>query len=81
MDWIQEKKIIKIGPHTYFKFEVSIEKDTAILNNDIISALYALSVFEKNRERLDNAIPYIKAVQSRAIFSEQNIEENIHDIL
>lgn len=61
--------------------EIYVGKDTSTMTNDIITALYSLSVSGQESSKVNNAIVYIHNVQSRVITSEMDIERNIDDIL
>lgn len=75
---------IENGNYIFYQIlntDILVNKDTAIATSDIISALSSLSVSSKEREKLDNAIGYIRNVQDRIILSKQEIDQNIQDIL
>lgn len=61
--------------------DISVEKDTAAITSDIISALNLLSAPVKEKEEINNAIKYIEKTQNRTIVTKDDIEKNIHDLL
>ncbi|MEW6571883.1 MAG: hypothetical protein AB1390_12065 [Nitrospirota bacterium] len=51
------------------------------MTSDILSALRALSLSGREREKVDRAIKCIENFQSRGINSQKDIDENIQEIL
>ena len=61
--------------------EISVDKDIPAMLDDISAKLAALAASGKDRRKIDLALKYLDKVKKRAIDSQHDLEENIHDIL
>jgi subtilase family serine protease len=61
--------------------DISVNRDTATLADDILVALEALAVSEEDEDKVNHAIEHIDKIREREVESEKDAKKNIHDIV
>jgi hypothetical protein len=65
----------------YYDMQLPVEHDVTALIDQIIADLNLLDVDKKDEAKVKNAVKDLEKVRDRAILSEGNIDQNIHDVL
>jgi Tol biopolymer transport system component len=69
------------SPHETLSTEIVLQKDSAAMLEDILKTLKSLSVREKDRSELRDAIEHMEKVQKRVVKKTSDIKKNIDDLL